>query len=207
MIKVCVLLFNFCMLVNPFVHLMKFTCVIFHLFLKVAQFLYHGTHFSGHNVYAFVTILGCLVQSTNDVTLLVCCPNKETSINVLFWRAAVEFWNVGPKPIIVVKTFNKFTLPFTKGLHWNHCLWYHRNDFLMEGIMGWILLLFRRFITNNTNELFIKYQNRSRNITLQICVVRDTWFLDKQKFYKQLTILRLCLYIFKGWRETPINII
>ena len=56
---------------NAFVHLMKFSCIIFHLFSNVLQVLFHVTHYSGRNIYAFGRILDCLVQPPNYLTLIV----------------------------------------------------------------------------------------------------------------------------------------
>ena len=69
---------------NAFVHLMKFSCVIFHLFYHVVQFLSHATHWSGHNIYLFGNIMDCLVQYTNCLTLLVNYTNNTTTINIPF---------------------------------------------------------------------------------------------------------------------------
>ena len=77
----------------------------------------------------------------------------------------------------------------------------------MEEMMGRILVLNRRFITNSTKKCFIGSQNRSRNNPLQLCVACDCCFLDKKIINKQLHLLMLYLHIVKGCRDTPINII
>ena len=113
----------------------------------------HATNCSGHNIYLFGIILYFLVQSPIDLTLLVYYPNKAKTIDITFWRTTANFLNVDPQPIIVIKTFNESIFPFAKGLHWNSFLWNNGNIFLMEGNMGLILALTRRFISNNTKML------------------------------------------------------
>ena len=142
----------------------------------------------------------CLVQSTNGLILLIYYPNEATAIEKTFWRTVANFWNVDPQLILVVKSFNDFILPFSKGLHWNYCFWRNANSFMTEGMMVWILVITRRFIPNNTNKWFMKYHNRSGKKMLQVRVVHDTCFLGKQRIDKKLHLIRFYLYIVKGWR-------
>ena len=88
---------------NVFVHLMRFSCVIFHLFSHFVQVLSYVTHCSGHNIYAFGSILEFLVKSPNGLILLVNHPNKSTTVNIPFWRTMVNFWNVNLQPIVCLK--------------------------------------------------------------------------------------------------------
>ena len=53
----------------------------------------------------------------------------------------------------------------------------------------------------------MKYQNRSSNNPLKICFVRNLCYVFKQRFNKKIQQIRFYLFIFKCWRETPINII
>ena len=79
---------------KAFFHLMKFSCIIFHLFSHVLQVLSHTTHCSGNTIYAFGRILDWLVQSTNHLTLLINNPNDTTNIDIPFFRTLTKFWNV-----------------------------------------------------------------------------------------------------------------
>ena len=182
---------------------MNFTCAIFHLLFKVIQVLSHGTHLSGHNLYAFGIILGCLVQYTNVPTFLSYYPKEETDINVPFWRTAAKFSNVEPQPIIFIKTFNDLIFIFLKGCHWNSCVWSNEDNFLMEGMMVWIILIIRRFITNNTKKCFMKYHNRSRNNTLQIRVVHDTCFCGQTENWKETSSYQVMIVYRQGLEEQP----
>ena len=83
---------------------MKFTCVRFLFFLNALQVVYHTTHCSVNNIYAFGSILDFLVHFTNVLTLLVKYHNYATIINVPFWRTVANFWNVDRQPITFVKT-------------------------------------------------------------------------------------------------------
>ena len=56
----------------------------------------------------------------NGLMLLVYYPNKETAIDVPFWRILANFLNVDPKPILVVKTSNDFIFLFAKFLQWSY---------------------------------------------------------------------------------------
>ena len=124
-----------------------------------------------------------------------------------FLRTTSNFWNVDPQPILVVKTFIDVIFPYAKALHWYYCFWKNRDILLMEGIMGWILVLTRRFIPNNTKKWWMKHKERIRKKPLQLHVVYDPYFVDKQIIDKQLQLIRFCLYIIKGYRNTPINLI
>ena len=50
---------------NAFFHMVKFSCVIFHLFSIALQVLWHATHCSRHNTYVFGSILDRSVQAPN----------------------------------------------------------------------------------------------------------------------------------------------
>ena len=68
-----------------FYPLMKFSCVIFHIFPHAVQVLFNATHCSRHNIYVLGNILNCLVQSPNRLTLLVNYPSgKMSTVNQLF---------------------------------------------------------------------------------------------------------------------------
>ena len=71
--------------------------------------------------------------------------------------------------------------------------------------MGLILVLNRRLIPNNTKKYFMKYQNISSKNPLQLHVVHDCYFVDKQIIDIKIHLFRFCLYIVKGWGDTPIN--
>ena len=122
---------------------MKFSCVIFHPFSHVVQALSHATHFSGNNIYVFGSILDCLVQYPNRLTLLVNYPNNARNIDIIFFINLTNICKVNRKPIFFVKTCNDFILPFAKDLNLNLCVCKNRNDFVMELIMGCILILTR----------------------------------------------------------------
>ena len=79
---------------NAFVHLMKFSWVLFHIFFHVVQVLSHATHSGGNIIYAFGSILDCLVQSPNRPTLLVNYPNDAITIDIPLYRTLENFWNV-----------------------------------------------------------------------------------------------------------------
>ena len=166
----------------------------------------HVTHCSGHNIYAFGIIIIFLVQSPNFLVLLANYPNKETATGVPFWRTVANFWNVDFQPIIFVKTSNEFILTFAKGLCWNLCFFKRGNYLLIEYMMGLILVLTKRFIPNDTNKCFVKYQNIISKNTLKpfLC---DLYFVDKQIFDKQIDQIRFYFYIVKGWMDNPINLI
>ena len=192
---------------NPFSHLIKFTCVIFHIFFKVVQLLCHGTHCSGHTIYAYGSIMCCLVNYPNGLALIVYYNNQETATNLTFWRTLAKFWYFDAQPILVIKTFYVFIFPFSKVLHWNYCLWRNENNFLIKGMMGWVPILTRRLIPNNTKKFFMKYHNRSSKNPFQLRVVHDPYLMNKQIIDRQLQLLWFCLYIVKGWRDTPVNLI
>ena len=158
---------------------MMFTCVIFHLFFHSVNFLSHATHFSRHHIYAFASILGCLVQSPNGITLLVNDPNEATTIAINVWRAVANFWNVNLQPIIFVKTSNDFIFLSAKGLHWNLCFYKNTNNVLMKGMIGCILVLTKSFILNDTNICFMKYQKRSIKNLNKLCFVCTVFFGKK----------------------------
>ena len=174
---------------------MNFICVIFHLFFKVVQVLSHGTHCSGHNIYSFGNIIDWLFYSPSGLSLLVYYPDEATSIDIPFWRTAGKALNVDSQPIIVVKTFNDLIFPFSKGLYLNSCFLNNGNNFLVEGMMGWILALTRRFIPNNAKKCFVKPQNRSIKNPLQICVMRDPCFFG-QTYNRQTTSHYQVLFVY-----------
>ena len=156
---------------------MKFTCIIFHLFFQDVQLFSHAAHFSGHNIYAFGSILYCLVQSPNGLAYLVNCPNEATTIDIPFWRTMANFCNMDPQPILWFKTSNDFILPFLKGLHWIFCFFKNGINFVLEGGVVGILVLTRRFIPNNSKKCFMKSHNRSRKniIKLLLCLISVFW--------------------------------
>ena len=158
---------------NAFSHLVKFSCVIFHLFSLVVQVLYHATHCSGHNIYVFGSILDCFVQFFNLLALLVNYPNNARTVNIPFCRNLTNFCLVNRQPIYFVKTCNDFILPFVKGLNWNICVCKNGNYYVIEGMMGWILLLTWRFILDNSKKWSMKYHNSSSKNTLKLflCVM------------------------------------
>ena len=123
---------------NAFFYLVKFICVIFYLFFHVVKFLSRAIHCSGRNIYDFGSILVCLVQSTNHLTLIVNYPNDATTIDIHFCRTLANFLNINRQPFFFVKTSNDFILTFSKGINWNLCFCKNGNNFVMEGIMGWI---------------------------------------------------------------------
>ena len=102
---------------NAFVHLLNFSCIIFHLFSIVVQVLCHTTGCSTHNIDVFVSILDHFVQYPNRLTFLVKFPNNRTTIDTSFCRKLTNFWNVNSQPIFFVKTCNDVILPFVKGLN------------------------------------------------------------------------------------------
>ena len=185
---------------------MNFSCVISHLFYHVVQVLYHVTHFSGHTMYAFDIIVNCWVKYHNDLTLFVNYPNGATTIDITFWITVANFWNVNIQRI-VFKTSNDFFLPFLKGLYWWFCSCKNVNTLLMEGIMGWILVLTRRFIPHNTKNRFFKSENISSKNPLKLLFACDFCFVDIQRFDKRMIQINFCFYIIKGWRDAPVNII
>ena len=141
---------------NTFVDLINFSNVIFHLFSRVVQDLSHATDCIGHNIYAFGIIMYCLVPFPNRLNFLVNSSNDTTSIGIPFCRTLARFWNVNRQSIFLVKTCNDFILSFAKGLHWNLCFCKNGNNFVVEGIMGWILVVTRQFIPNNYNKCIMK---------------------------------------------------
>ena len=134
---------------NFFFHLVKFRCVIFHLFSTALQVLCHATHCSIHNTYVFGIIHYHFVQYPNRLTLLGNYPKNITTFNIPFGTTLTNFRNVNSQQIIFVKTRNPFILPFMKCLYWNFCVWKNGNWFVMEVMMGWILIPTWRFIPNN----------------------------------------------------------
>ena len=113
--------------------------------------------------------------------------------------------NIEPQPTNVVTNFNDFIFPFKILRHWNDCVWNNGDKFMAEGTMGWILVLTKRFIPNNTKKCFMKSHKRSSDNPLQLRVVHIPSFVDKQIVNKKLHLLIFCPHIVKGWRYTPIN--
>ena len=126
---------------NAFSHLVKFSCGIFHPFSHVVQVLSHATHCSRHTIYVLGSIPDCFVQSPNCLTLLVNYPNNGTTIDIIFCRTLTNFCNVNLQPIVFVKTCNDFILPFVKGLNLNFFFCKNVNCYVMEVMMGWIVIL------------------------------------------------------------------
>ena len=187
---------------NAFVHLVKFSCVIFHLFSIALQVLCHTTHCSRHNIYVFGIILDSFVQSPNRLTLLINYPNKGTTIDIPFCRTLTKFCNINSQPFFFVKTCNDFILPFVKGLNWNFCVCKNGNYYVMELMMVWILILTWRFIPNNFEKLSVKPQNSSSKNTLKRCFVRNVRSVDKECINKQIHQLGFCFDIVKTWEWT-----
>ena len=155
---------------------MKFTSGIFYLFFHILQVLSYATYCSGHNIYAFGIILDCLLQYPNGLALLNNYPNEVMTIDIYFWITRANFLNVNHQPVIFVKTSNNFILSFAKVLYWIFCFCKNRNSFLVEGMMGWMLVLTRRFILNNTKKFVIKYHNRSSKNPINLfCVSCLLW--------------------------------
>ena len=123
-----------------------------------------------------------------------------------FWRTAANFSNLDHNKLFSLKS------PMTSFLHLKRStlkivFMKERKYSMTEGMMGWILVLTRLFIPNNTNKCFMKSYNRSIKNPIELFVVRDWCFLEKQIMNKQVHLIRLCLYIIKGWSITPINLI
>ena len=162
---------------NVFFHLVIFSCIIFHLFSHAVHVLCHATHCSRHNIYLFGSILDCFVEYPNRLTLLVNYPNNGTAIDIPLCITLTNFFNVNNQPIMFVKNCNDFILPFLKGLNWIICVWNNGNCFLMELLMGWILILTWRLIANNFNKWSMKPQNSSSKNTFKLflCVMFVLW--------------------------------
>ena len=109
--------------------------------------------------------------------------------------------------IFFVKTSNDFILPIAKGLRLNLFFCKNGNKFLMEGMMGCILVLTKQFIPNNSNKCIMKSHNSSSKNPLKLCFVCELCSVTKQIFDRKIHQIRFCFYIVKGWRESPINII
>ena len=168
----------------------------------VVKVLSHGTHCSQHDLYESESIMDCLVKSTNGLTFFVYYPNQAMATNVYFWRPEANFWNIDLWTIIIVKTLNDFIFPLAKGYHRHSWVWKNGNIFLIEGIMGWILVLTIWFIPKNSKKYFMKYQNNSIINPLQLRVGHDPCFIEKLIIDKHLHLIMFCLYIVKGWRDT-----
>ena len=132
-----------------------------------------------------------------------------SSINIMTQRLS-EYLFAGPLPIFetstakhfFAKTSNNFILPFAKGLHESLCLRRNENDFVMEGMIGWILILTSRFIPNNFKKLIIKYHNSSIKNTLKLCFVCELCSVEKQIIDKKFT--KLCsIFILSRVGGTP----
>ena len=102
---------------NPFSRLIKFTCVIFHIFFKVVQLLCHGTHCSGHTIYAYGSIMCCLVNYPNGLALIVYYNNQETATNLTFEEPRPNFDILTPNQFLSLKPsmssffrFQKFSI-------------------------------------------------------------------------------------------------
>ena len=89
--------------INAFVCLMNFSCVIYHLFYNVVEVFSHPNHCRGHNIYAYGSILGCLVQSPYCLTFLANYPSNATTIDKTLCRNLAKFWNVNCQPLFFVK--------------------------------------------------------------------------------------------------------
>ena len=70
--------------------------------------------------------------------------------------------------------------------------------------MVWILVLIRRFITNNSKKSIMKYQNSSSKNTLKLflCVSCVLW---TNRHSANNHPISLCFDIVKAWRDAPIN--
>ena len=135
----------------------------------------------------FGNILDYLVQSPNRLTFLSNYPDDATTIDLSFGRTLDNFWNVNWQPIIFVKTCNDFIWPFANGLHWNLCLCKMGYDFVKKQMMGWILVLTRRFIPNHSKKCIMKYQNSSSMNTLKLCFVCELCYVDKHQIAIKIT--------------------
>ena len=79
---------------------------------------------------------------------------------------------------------------------------------MMEGMIGLIHVLTRRFITNNYKIGILKSHNSISKNMLKLCFVCELCSVRKTanqqfRFYQ----INFCLYIVKGWRDTPMNLI
>ena len=121
----------------------------------------------------------------------------------IFWRTASNFWNLDLQPIIFVKTFNYFIFSFAGVLRWNSCFWKNSNDFLMKVMMGWILVLIRRFIPNNTKKCFVKYQNRIIKNPLQIHAVCELCLWGKIDHQQKKSLSQVLFLYYQGLERHP----
>ena len=67
------------------------------------------------------------------------------------------------------------------------CSLYKHNSYVDDRNHFKILVLSRRFIPNNTNKWFMKFQNRISKNPLKFCFVCDFCFVYKQIFDKKIT--------------------
>ena len=192
---------------NSFVHLAKFTCVIFHLFSIDLQVLCHATHCSRQNIDVFGSILDAIVQSLNCLTLLVNYPNNRMTIDIPFGRTLTKFLNGNIQLIIFIKTNNHFILPFVKCMYWNFCVWKNGNYSVTEVMMGWILILTWQFIPNHFDKRSMQYQKSISKNKIKLCFVRNVRSVDKECINKQIHQFGFCFDIVKTWGGAPINII
>ena len=108
---------------------------------------------------------------------------------------------------VLLKSFNDFIFPFAKVIHWNLCFCKNGDTFVNKRMMGWILVLTRRFIPNHSKKCFMKFHNRRSNNMLKLCFVCELCSVNKQKIEKLIHQIRFCFYIVKGCMDAPKSLI
>ena len=156
---------------------MKFSCVMFHLFFHVVQVLSHATSCSGHIIYVFGSILYCLAQYPNYITLLVIYPKDTATTDINVFRNLTNFCNVNGQKMLLLKPSMTSSCYSQKVSIEILFVCKNGNDFMIEVMMGWILIITWRFIPNNSKKCIMKYQNSiSKNtLNLVLCVSSVMW--------------------------------